>query len=178
MVQAFAPHAADQAFPHTDFATGLRGAVTTSSTPHRRHGRAERLPVCVQSATDAKKRSDLATRQTNRQSDQPGKRVRHAVKPNQFLRLTASALIREATASDSGGPGAAGGGATGGRRRTRAQARPGPQPQGGAALQARLWRTRPEGAEQLHDTESRIMKTNTEGFQQCYNAQTVVDGAH
>ena len=62
----------------------------------------------------------------------------------------------------------------------RAQARPGAQSQGGgAAVQARLWRARPEGAEQLHrPREQRIMKTSTEGFQQCYNAQLAVDGEH
>ena len=36
----------------------------------------------------------------------------------------------------------------------------------------------PEAQSNFTDAESRIMNTSTEGFQQCYNAQTAVDGAH
>ena len=148
MVQAFAPHAADQAF-HIRILPRAPWRRDDLFHAHRRHGRAERLPVCVQARPMRK--AFRPGYKANQPSIRPTRKASSPCsKPNQFLRLTASALIREATASDSGGPGAAGGGATGGRRRTRAQARPGPQPQGGAALQARLWRTRPEGAEQLH----------------------------
>jgi len=34
----------------------------------------------------------------------------------------------------------------------------------------------PKAQDNFTDPESRIMKTSTEGYQQCYNAQTVVDG--
>ena len=36
----------------------------------------------------------------------------------------------------------------------------------------------PKAQSNFTDPNSQIMKTSTEGFQQCYNAQTVVDGAH
>ena len=36
----------------------------------------------------------------------------------------------------------------------------------------------PSAQSNFTDPESQIMKTSTEGYQQCYNAQTVVDGAH
>ncbi|MDD9981843.1 MAG: IS1182 family transposase [Gammaproteobacteria bacterium] len=36
----------------------------------------------------------------------------------------------------------------------------------------------PKAQSNFTDPESQIMKTSTEGFQQCYNAQTVVDEAH
>ena len=35
---------------------------------------------------------------------------------------------------------------------------------------------KPKAQDNLTDPESRIMKTSTEGYQQCYNAQAVVDG--
>ena len=34
---------------------------------------------------------------------------------------------------------------------------------------------KPKAQENFTDPESRIMKTSTEGFQQCYNAQAMVD---
>ena len=36
----------------------------------------------------------------------------------------------------------------------------------------------PKAQSNFTDPESRIMKTSTEGFQQCYNAQLAVDGEH
>ena len=48
------------------------------------------------------------------------------------------------------------------------------QPEGRQALGSTV--SRSEGAEQLHGSREPDMKTSSEGFQQCYNAQTVVDG--
>ena len=51
-------------------------------------------------------------------------------------------------------------------------------PQGGPPYKRAYGDPAPQAQSNFTDPESRIMKTSTEGFQQCYNAQTVVDGAH
>ena len=56
---------------------GMVPALRRRKTSRIRVGYAHKRDRC-------EKRSDLATRQTNRQSDQPGKRVRHAVNPTNF----------------------------------------------------------------------------------------------
>ena len=61
----------------------------------------------------------------------------------------------------------------------RAQARPGAQSQGGGQPYKRAYgEPDPKAQSNFTDPESRIMKTSTEGFQQCYNAQLAVDGEH
>ena len=52
----------------------------------------------------------------------------------------------------------------------------GAQSEGRAAVHAQLRCTRPQGPGHFTDPESSIMKTSTDGFQQCYNAQIAVDG--
>jgi len=50
--------------------------------------------------------------------------------------------------------------------------------QGGRPYKRGYGAPAPKAQSNFTDPESRIMKTSTEGFQQCYNAQTVVDEAH
>ena len=53
------------------------------------------------------------------------------------------------------------------------------RPRGGGRPYKRAYgEPEPKAQSNFTDPESRIMKTSTEGFQQCYNAQTVVDEAH
>ena len=49
-------------------------------------------------------------------------------------------------------------------------------PKGGQPYKRDYGEPKPKAQSNFTDPESRIMKTSTEGFQQCYNAQTVVDG--
>jgi len=51
-------------------------------------------------------------------------------------------------------------------------------PKGGRPYKRAYGEPEPEAQSNFTDPESRIMKTSTEGFQQCYNAQVVVDEAH
>ena len=67
---------------------------------------------------------------------------------------------------------------SGQRTTPRAAAGPRPEPEGRAALQAVVWRAGREGAEQLHGPESGDHEDEQRRFQQCYNAQVAVDGAH
>ena len=46
----------------------------------------------------------------------------------------------------------------------------------GKPFKRRVGERHPTAQDNFTDPESRIMKTSTEGFQQCYNAQAVVDG--
>ena len=50
-------------------------------------------------------------------------------------------------------------------------------PKGGQPYKRDYGKPDPKAQSNFTDPESRLMKTSTEGFQQCYNAQTVVDGA-
>ena len=53
------------------------------------------------------------------------------------------------------------------------------RPRGGGRPYKRAYgEPEPKAQSNFTDPESQIMKTSTEGFQQCYNAQTVVDEAH
>ena len=49
-------------------------------------------------------------------------------------------------------------------------------PKGGPPYKRDHGEPEPKAQSNFTDPESKIMKTSTEGFQQCYNAQTVVDG--
>lgn len=51
-------------------------------------------------------------------------------------------------------------------------------PKQGRAYKRDYGEPEPKAQSNFTDPESRIMKTSTEGFQQCYNAQMVVDEAH
>ena len=51
-------------------------------------------------------------------------------------------------------------------------------PQGGRPYKRAYGEPEPKAQSNFTDPQSRIMKTSTEGFQQCYNAQMVVDEAH
>ena len=51
-------------------------------------------------------------------------------------------------------------------------------PQGGQPYKRDYGEPDPKAQSNFTDPESRIMKTSTEGFQQCYNAQLAVDGEH
>ena len=51
-------------------------------------------------------------------------------------------------------------------------------PKGGRPYKRAYGEPEPKAQSNFTDPESQIMKTSTEGFQQCYNAQTVVDEAH
>ena len=51
-------------------------------------------------------------------------------------------------------------------------------PKGGRPYKRAYGEPDPKAQSNFTDPESRIMKTSAEGFQQCYNAQTVVDGQH
>ena len=51
-------------------------------------------------------------------------------------------------------------------------------PQGGQPYKPAYGEPDPKAQSNFTDPESRIMKTSTEGFQQCYNAQLAVDGEH
>ena len=51
-------------------------------------------------------------------------------------------------------------------------------PRGGQPYKRDYGEPEPKAQSNFTDPESRIMKTSGDGFQQCYNAQTVVDGAH
>ena len=51
-------------------------------------------------------------------------------------------------------------------------------PKGERPYQRAYGEPEPKAQSNFTDPESRIMKTSTEGFQQCYNAQMVVDEAH
>ena len=54
----------------------------------------------------------------------------------------------------------------------------GRNPKGGRPYKRDYGEPDPKAQSNFTDPESQIMKTSTEGFQQCYNAQTVVDEAH
>ena len=51
-------------------------------------------------------------------------------------------------------------------------------PKGGQPYKRDYGEPDPKAQSNFTDPESRIMKTSTEGFQQCYNAQLAVDGEH
>ena len=51
-------------------------------------------------------------------------------------------------------------------------------PKGGSPYKRPYGEPEAKAQENFTDPESRIMKTSTEGFQQCYNAQVVVDADH
>ncbi len=51
-------------------------------------------------------------------------------------------------------------------------------PRGGQPYKRDYGEPEPKAQSNFTDPESRIMKTSGDEFQQCYNAQTVVDGAH
>ena len=51
-------------------------------------------------------------------------------------------------------------------------------PRGGQPYKRAYGEPAPKAQSNFTDPESRIMKTGNDGFQQCYNAQTVVDGEH
>ena len=51
-------------------------------------------------------------------------------------------------------------------------------PKGGRPYKRDYGEPEPKAQSNFTDPESQIMKTSTEGFQQCYNAQMVVDEAH
>ena len=51
-------------------------------------------------------------------------------------------------------------------------------PKGGRPYKRAYGEPEPKAQSNFTDPESQIMKTSTEGFQQCYNAQTLVDEAH
>ena len=51
-------------------------------------------------------------------------------------------------------------------------------PKNGQPYKRQYGEPAPKAQSNFTDPQSRIMKTSTEGFQQCYNAQTAVDGAH
>ena len=51
-------------------------------------------------------------------------------------------------------------------------------PRGGQPYKRAYGEPAPKSQSNFTDPESRIMKTSSDGFQQCYNAQTVVDGEH
>ena len=51
-------------------------------------------------------------------------------------------------------------------------------PRGGQPYKRDYGEPEPKAQSNFTDPESRIMKTSGDGFHQCYNAQTVVDGAH
>ena len=51
-------------------------------------------------------------------------------------------------------------------------------PKGGRPYKRAYGEPEPQAQSNFTDPESRIMKTSTEGFQQCYNAQVAVDEAH
>ena len=59
------------------------------------------------------------------------------------------------------------------RGRTPGQGR---NPKGGRPYKRAYGEPEPKAQSNFTDPESRIMNTSTEGFQQCYNAQTAVDG--
>ena len=61
------------------------------------------------------------------------------------------------------------------RGRTPGQGR---NPKGGRPYKRAYGEPEPKAQSNFTDPESRIMNTSTEGFQQCYNAQTAVDEAH
>ena len=66
-------------------------------------------------------------------------------------------------------------GADDARGREPGQAR---NPKGGRPYKRGYGEPKPKAQSNFTDPESGIMKTSTEGFQQCYNAQVVVDGEH
>ena len=51
-------------------------------------------------------------------------------------------------------------------------------PKGGRPYKRAYGEPEPKAQSNFTDPESQIMKTSAEGFQQCYNAQTLVDEAH
>ena len=51
-------------------------------------------------------------------------------------------------------------------------------PKGGRPYKRDYGQPDPSAQSNFTDSESQIMNTSTEGFQQCYNAQTVVDETH
>jgi len=51
-------------------------------------------------------------------------------------------------------------------------------PKGGRPYKRAYGEPEPKAQSNFTDPESQIMKTSAEGFQQCYNAQVVVDGEH
>ena len=51
-------------------------------------------------------------------------------------------------------------------------------PRGGRPYQRAYGEPEPKAQSNFTDPESQIMKTSSEGFQQCYNAQMAVDGEH
>ena len=51
-------------------------------------------------------------------------------------------------------------------------------PKGGKPYKRAYGEVEEKAQSNFTDPESRIMKTSTEGFQQCYNAQVAVDGEH
>ena len=70
---------------HADRRRTLEPINTRGMVPALRRRKTSRIRVGYAHKRDrCEKRSDLATRQTNRQSDQPGKRVRHTVNPTNF----------------------------------------------------------------------------------------------
>ena len=66
------------------------------------------------------------------------------------------------------------------RRMTRAGVSPARTaiPRGGQPYKRDYGEPDPKAQSNFTDPERRIMKTSTEGFQQCYNAQVAVDGEH
>ena len=51
-------------------------------------------------------------------------------------------------------------------------------PRGGRPYKRAYGEPEPKAQSNFTDPESQIMKTSSEGFQQCYNAQMAVDGEH
>ena len=51
-------------------------------------------------------------------------------------------------------------------------------PRGGRPYKRAYGEPEPNAQSNFTDPESQIMKTSSEGFQQCYNAQMAVDGEH
>ena len=51
-------------------------------------------------------------------------------------------------------------------------------PRGGRPYKRAYGEPEPNAQSNFTDPQSQIMKTSSEGFQQCYNAQMAVDGEH
>ena len=93
--------------------------------------------------------------------------------------LRAELRRREAASGrDSRGEGASGSEATGGGRRAGSAAGSGPEPEGGPPYTRAYGEPDEKAQSNFTDPESSIMKTSSEGFQQCYNAQAAVDAEH
>ena len=84
----------------------------------------------------------------------------------------------EAPGGDPGRQSAFGGGATCARDERGREPGQDRNPRGGRPYKRAYGEPEPKAQSNFTDPESQIMKTSSEGFQQCYNAQMAVDGEH